>query len=314
MSAGHLRIVFMGTPDFAVPALKAIHQRGHHIMRVMTQPDRPKGRGRRLSPPPVKVAAETLGLPVCQPPQVDDADVVAGLRALAPDALVVVAYGQILPAPVLKIPRFGAINIHASLLPKFRGAAPIQWAVISGEHETGVTTMMMDTGVDTGDILLSAATPIAENDTAQTLHDRLAEMGGPLILETLEGLAAGTLTPTPQDPERATTAPMLEKSDGIIDWGTPAKDIAARIRGLTPWPGAFTTIGGSRVKVLAATVTASDEAAAPGTVLRRFDNQLVVAAGRDALSITRVQGASGKQLAIADYLRGNPVPPGTVLA
>ncbi|MFH1985534.1 MAG: methionyl-tRNA formyltransferase [Pseudomonadota bacterium] len=313
MASIPLRIVFMGTPDFAVPALTAIHGRGHHVVCVVTQPDRPKGRGRLLTPPPVKNAAAVLGLPVIQPATIRSAEALHDIRRLAPDALVVVAYGQIIPAALLKIPRLGPINIHASLLPKFRGAAPIQWAIITGERETGVTTMLMDTGVDTGDILLSAATPIADTDTSQSLHDRLATMGGELILDTLEGLAQGAISPVPQNPAYATLAPMLKKSDGAIDWTAPAATIAARIRGLTPWPGAFTTIDGKRISVLEATVVPMPESAMPGTVLRRFQNQLVVAAGSEALAITRVQGASGKTLVIADYLRGRPICPGTVL-
>jgi len=226
---------------------------------------------------------------------------------------VVVAYGQIIPAALLKIPRLAPINIHASLLPKFRGPAPIQWAIITGERETGVTTMVMDAGIDTGGMLLSSTTSIADTDTSQSLHDRLANMGGKLILDTLDGLARGTISPFPQDPAQATRAPMLKKSDGAIDWTAPAAKIAARIRGLTPWPGAFTTIEGNRTRVLEATVVPMPETAAPGTVLRRFENQLVVATGSEALAITRIQGASGKELATVDYLRGHPLPPGTVL-
>lgn len=313
MNDSRLRIVFMGTPDFAVPALRAIHGHGHHVVQVVTQPDRPKGRGRQLTAPPVKHAAASLGLPVIQPPSVRSPEVLDDIRRSDPDALVVVAYGQIIPAALLKIPRLAAINIHASLLPKFRGPAPIQWAIITGERETGVTTMVMDAGIDTGDMLLSSATPIADIDTSQSLHDRLAEMGGKLILETLDGVAGGTITPVPQDPALATRAPMLKKSDGIIDWTAPAAEIAARIRGLTPWPGAFTSISGKRTRVLEAAVVPMPEAAAPGTVLRRFQNQLVVATGSEALSVTRIQGASGKALAIVDYLRGHPLSPGTML-
>ncbi len=313
MSAPTLRIVFMGTPKFAVPALTAIHERGHRIVQVVTQPDRPKGRGRLLTPPPVKNTALALGLPVSQPPRVKDPGAVAAIQALDPDVIVVVAYGQLLSAALMDIPRLGSINIHASLLPKYRGAAPIQWAIIRREPETGITTMMMDAGMDTGDILLTAPTPIGDDETAQTLHDRLALMGGDLIVDTLEGLARGAITPRPQDPALATVAPMLKKSDGIIDWQQSAVDIDARIRGLTPWPGAVTTIGGKRVKLLEAKTVSMPESAAPGTVLRRFDNQLVVATGHDALSIVRIQAPSGKQLAIADFLRGQPVSSGAML-
>lgn len=314
MSMSPLRIVFMGTPDFAVPALTAVHAQGHHVVRVATQPDRPKGRGRRMTPPPVKTAAQALGLDIIQPERVNTPAVIEEIADLAPDALVVVAYGQILPATLLAVPRLGPINIHGSLLPKYRGAAPIQWAIINRETKTGVTTMYMDTGVDTGDILLSAATPISANDTAQSLHDRLAAMGGALIVDTLAALAGGGISPVPQDDAQATYAPMLKKHDGIIDWRQPAADIAARVRGLTPWPGVFTTVCGERIKVLAATAVPMEEDGGPGTVLRRFDDAMVVATGSGALSIDRVQGGSGKRLDIADYLRGHPVPPGTVLA
>jgi len=313
MSAPTLRIVFMGTPDFAVPALTAIHNRGHRIVQVVTQPDRPKGRGRRLTPPPVKETAQALGLPISQPARIKDPEAIAAIRASDPDVIVVVAYGQLLSAAILDIPRLGPINIHASLLPKYRGAAPIQWAIIRREPETGITTMMMDTGVDTGDILLTAATPINEKDTAQTLHDRLARMGGELIVDTLDGLAQNTITPRHQDSALATLAPMLKKSDGVIDWHQSAVDIEARIRGLTPWPGAVTTIAHKRVKLLEAGAVSMPESAEPGMVLRRFENQLVVATGNDALSIIRIQAPSGKQLAIADFLRGHPVSPGSIL-
>ncbi len=308
-----LRIVFMGTPAFAVPSLHALAEAGHHIVAVVTQPDRPKGRGRRLTPPPVKVAAEALGLEILQPGRLDEPDLVRVLTDAGADFFVVVAYGQILPLSLLRLPRRGAVNVHASLLPRYRGPAPINWAIINREPQTGVTTMLMDSGLDTGAILLSSATPIAADDTAATLSARLADMGAQLLPETLKGLATGKLTPHPQDPAAASYAPLLHKADGRIDWHRPAEAIEALVRGLNPWPGAFTFCDGQRLKIWRAHPAPEQGAAPAGTVLAGFSEELRVMTGRDALCIDEVQGASGKRLPTSAFLRGNPIAPATVL-
>ncbi|MCP3950841.1 MAG: methionyl-tRNA formyltransferase [Desulfobacterales bacterium] len=308
-----LKIIFMGTPEFAVPTLQALHRGGHALPLVITQPDRPKGRGRKTTPPPVKTAANRLGLVVEQPVSIRAADVVEKLKKLEPDFFVVVAMGQILSPDLLDIPRMGAINVHASLLPKYRGAAPIQWALINGEKETGITTMRMDAGLDTGDMLLAAQTQVAADDTAQTLHDRLCRMGADLLIETINGLISNTITPVPQDHELASKAPLLKKNDGHIDWHKPAGAIVSFIRGMTPWPGAFSFMGDRRFKIFAARPVPLTSPAPPGTVIKGFSNELRVATGDQALSILELQAASGKRLPVRDYLIGNPITEGTVL-
>lgn len=306
-------VIFMGTPDFAVPTLQALHRAGYALPLVVTQPDRPKGRGRKTVPTPVKAAARKLGLDVAQPSSVRTADFVARLHALEPDFFVVAAMGQILSQELLDIPKIGPINVHASLLPKYRGAAPIQWALINNEQETGITTMLMDAGMDTGDILLTARTDITDVDTAQTLHDRLSSIGAELLIETLNRLIANTLSPTPQDDSQATKAPMLKKADGRIDWHQPATALDCFIRGMTPWPGAFTFMGDRRLKIFAAKPAPLPVDASPGTVVSSFSGELRVATGDQALSILELQEASGKRLPIRDYLIGKQVAAGTVL-
>jgi methionyl-tRNA formyltransferase len=313
MKTTPLRIVFMGTPEFAVPSLHALARAGHHLAAVVTQPDRPKGRGRRLAPPPVKVAAEGLGFKVLQPTGLADSVLAAELAAARADFFAVVAYGQILPPDLLSLPRRGAVNVHASLLPRYRGAAPINWAIINRERQTGVTTMLMDTGLDTGDILMTAATPIAADDTAATLSVRLARMGAELLAATLARLAAGDLAPRPQDPGAATYAPLLTKADGRIDWRRPAEAVEALVRGLNPWPGAFTFCQGQRLKIWRARPVPEEGRAPAGTVLDGFSDELRVMTGRGAVCIDELQGASGKRLPTAAFLRGNPIAPGTVL-
>jgi len=308
-----LKIVYMGTPDFAVPPLRALQKSGDWVVAVVTQPDRPKGRGRKLAPPPVKETATAFGIPVIQPETVRSDEFHQRMRQLAPDLFVVVAFGQILPPSLLEIPAMGAINVHASLLPRHRGAAPIQWAIIEGDEETGVTTMMMDEGMDTGDILLEGKTPIAAEETAAELHDRLSEMGAPLLLDTIERLKSGNLTPVPQDPAKATYASMLKKSDGEIDWSQPAERIDRRIRGMTPWPGAYTFTDGMRLKILKARVLQRDISVPPGTILECMPGELHIATGKAALAISEIQGKSGKRLPIDDFLCGCRLPDGTCL-
>ncbi len=308
-----LKIIFMGTPEFAVPTLQALHRAGHAIPMVVTQPDRPKGRGRKTTPTPVKAAAIRLELTVEQPATIRSADFIVKLKKLEPDLFVVVALGQILSQTLLDIPRLGAINVHASLLPKYRGAAPIQWALINGEKETGITTMLMDAGLDTGDMLLAARTEITSEDTAQSLHDRLRLMGADLLVETIKGLISNTMTPVPQDHKLASRAPLLKKNDGHIDWLKPAVAIDTFIRGMTPWPGAFCFMGDSRLKIFVARAAPLTSPAPPGTVIKGFSNELRVATGDQALTILELQAASGKRLPVRDYLIGNPVAEGTVL-
>jgi methionyl-tRNA formyltransferase len=281
---------------------------------VITQPDRPRGRGRRFFPPPVKTTALGLGLSVAQPEKIKTADFIESLARLRPDLMVVMAYGRILPKAVLEIPSAGCINVHASLLPKYRGAAPINWAIINGETETGITTIMMDEGMDTGDILLKAPEPIAPGDTAATLHDRLAVLGAKVLMETLSRLSDGILTPTAQAHDQATLAPILKKEDGLIDWRQPAARIADRIRGLTPWPGAYTFHNQKRLRILKAAFLPSDQSAAsPGTVVSGFPDELRVSTGQGLLLVRKVQGESAKPMTTAAFLRGHPIPAGTKL-
>ncbi|CAB1064382.1 Methionyl-tRNA formyltransferase (EC [Olavius sp. associated proteobacterium Delta 1] len=307
------RIIFMGTPQFAVPGLQALHQNGYEIAMVVTQPDRPKGRGRRISPSPVKQTAQDLGYPVVQPSSIRTPDFADQIKSLKPDFQVVIAYGKILPENVLALPRIGTINIHASLLPKLRGAAPIQWAVIHGEPETGVCSMLMDKGMDTGDVLLTAKEAIEPDDTAGTLHDRLAVNGAKVLIDTLKAYADNSIQPIPQDHNLATYAPMLTKDDGLINWNKSAKSLENFMRGVTPWPGAYTFWGDKRLKIFSATPIAADIAEPPGKVLVGFPDELRVATGDGVLSIREIQGASGKRLTIKEFLRGHPIQPGTIL-
>lgn len=309
-----LRIVFMGTPDFAIAPLHALHGAGHTILCVYTQPDKPKGRGKKIQAPAVKEAALSLGIPVFQPSSMKEDAVFEALSNLEPDLFVVVAFGHILKQRILDIPRLGPVNIHASLLPKYRGAAPIQWAIANGEKESGVTTMLMDAGMDTGDILLQRAIPIEKDDTAESLHDKLSVLGAGLIVETVAGLEAGEITPIPQDASKATNAPILKKSDGKIDWKKSVFEIDAHIRGMTPWPGAFTSFGDISLKIFGAVPMEENEnTAPPGTVLPAPMGTLLVSTGKGNLMITSLQGSSGKRLETADYLRGKPIPYGTIL-
>lgn len=307
-------LVFMGTPDFAVPSLNALAAAGHRIRLVITQPDRPKGRGRKISPPPVKTAAAALGIPVIQPPTLRDPAVLQRLKEQAADFFIVVAYGHLLREEVLAMPRLGCINVHASLLPRFRGPAPIPWAVIQGEKVTGVTTMLMDRGLDTGDILLQAEEPIGEEDTAGSLHDRLARKGAALLTRTLSEFASGTIRPTPQDDRQASYAPLLKKNDGLIDWKKPAAQLESFVRGVTPWPGAHTYWKNNRIKVFRARPvgTPSDGTAPPGTVLEAEKDRLVVACGEGALALLELQNASGSRLPVGEFLRGCHIAAGDV--
>jgi methionyl-tRNA formyltransferase len=310
-SQASYKIVFMGTPDFAVPSLEALHRAGHELRSVVTQPDRPKGRGRRVEPPPVKKAALALGLPVLQVTTLRDEAVQRRLAEAQADFFIVVAFGHILTPPVLSIPRHGCINVHASLLPKYRGPAPIHWSIINGETETGVSVMQMDKGLDTGDVLATVREGIGPEDTTGSLHDRLARRGAEALVRTLAAWAEGTVRRTPQDNAAATYAPLLRKSDGLIDWRRPACKIEAFIRGMTPWPGAFTFLGGRRLKVYGARVAPGGNGREPGTVTASGPEGLMVATGSGSLCITEIQGASGNRLSVAEFLRGHRILPGS---
>jgi methionyl-tRNA formyltransferase len=308
-----LTIIFMGTPDFAVPSLHLLSQKGYDVALVVTQPDRPKGRGRKLVAPPVKVKAQELNLEVTQPSTLKSKEFTDQIARIQPDFLVVIAFGHILSEKILQLPKFGAINIHASLLPEYRGPAPIQWAIINGDSQTGITTMFMDKGMDTGNVLLTQKEPILTEDTAATLHDRLANSGADLLIRTLKGYAAHKLKPIVQDHSKATYAPLLKKQDGHINWQRPAQELEPFIRGMTPWPGAFTFHNETRLKIFKAAPIPESVSEAVGTILMCFPDELRVATGKGALSILEIQGPSGKRLGVADFLRGYPLPPGTIL-
>ncbi len=309
----HYRLMFMGTPGFAVPALKTLAGSDHEVAAVVTQPDRPRGRGRKLTPPPVKTTALALGYPVVQPQNYDDPLFTAAVRQHSPDWFIVIAFGHILKQRHLDLPRLGALNVHASLLPKYRGPAPIQWSIIKGDHETGVTTMLMDEGLDSGDMLLKSRTAIHPHDTAASLHDRLAVMGAELLLETLTALAADRIAPEPQDHAAATYAPMLTKADGRIPWSQTTRQIDALIRGVTPWPGAHTFFGDQRLKIFKVSPANAPYPAAPGTVLPGFQNELRIATGDGALTVDEIQGPGGRRMPVVDFLKGRAIPPGSRL-
>jgi methionyl-tRNA formyltransferase len=285
-----MRIVFMGTPAFAVPSLDALAAAGHAILAVVAQPDRPAGRGHALRAPATKLWAEAHGVPVLQPQKVRDGRLAADLAALRPDLLAVAAYGRILGSDLLTLAPHGAVNVHGSLLPKYRGAAPIQWAIAEGERETGVSVMQMDEGLDTGDVLLQRVLEIRPDDTSETLAPRLAALGGAALVEALALVEQGALVPVRQDGARATLARILVKEDGRIDWSAPATRVADRLRAFTPWPGAFTTLHGRMVKLLEARPEAGDAGAAPGEARRLAGRGLLVACGGGtALAVTRLQ-------------------------
>lgn len=303
-----LRIAFMGTPDFAVPCLEALVAAGHVIAAVYTQPPRPAGRGRKERRSPVHEAALVHGLSVMTPASMRQPDAIETFRSLALDAAVVVAYGQILPLAILEAPRLGCLNVHASLLPRWRGAAPIQRAILAGDRETGICIMQMAEGLDTGPVLLSEATAITDDDTGGSLHDRLAALGARLIAPALAGRADGSLSPIPQDDAKTCYAAKLTAADEPVDWRRSATEIHRQIRGLSPWPGAKTVLEGTVLKLLAAKLAAGDFSAEPGTTL---DDQLTIACGEGALRITRLQRAGKAAMEAGALLNGYPIPAGT---
>lgn len=308
-----MKIVFLGTPEFAVAPLDALARAGHDVACVVAQPDRPAGRGQALREPATKAWARARGVPVLQPEKVRDGRLAAELRALAPELLVVVAYGRILGGDLLTLAPHGAVNVHASLLPRWRGAAPIQWALAAGDRETGVTLMHMDAGLDTGDLLLQRVLAIAPDETSAALHDRLAVLGAAAIVEGLPLLEAGRLTPVRQDGARATLARIIQKEDGRLDFARPAAELAARVRAFTPWPGAFTTLGGRLLKVHAARALPSGAGLAPGEARPSGDGLLIGCGEGSALLLAEVQLEGKKRLSAADFVKGQPVAAGTVL-
>lgn len=347
-----MKIIFMGTPAFAVEALEALCRDGQEVILAVTQPDRQKGRGRNVICTPVKECAEKWNIPVFQPARIREPEAVERIRALAPDLIIVAAFGQILPQELLDIPRLGCVNIHASLLPKLRGAAPIQWAVINGEKESGITLMQMDAGLDTGDILFREAVPIDPQETGDSLYEKLARLGGEMIVRHLPAIGRGEVTPVPQREEESSYAPMLRKEMGQIDWSLPAEVIERRLRGMLPWPGAFTTLDGRVLKIWRARTVAlpaaadgkltagpqengpaaedrsfapettrqhgpaddpSGRKAVPGTVLFTDKKAIYAATGEGTLAILEMQAEGRKRMDADAFLRGTKVPAGTVL-
>jgi methionyl-tRNA formyltransferase len=306
-----MRIIFMGTPEFACPTLQKLIDRKDEVIAVITQPDRPKGRGQQTLPPPVKVLAEQHGIPVLQPVKVRVPEVVESIRQLAPDLIVVVAFGQILPKSLLDIPTHGCINVHASLLPRWRGAAPLNWCIINGDTETGVTTMMMDVGLDTGDMLVKKATPIDPEEDTQSLHDRLSVLGADALAETLDLLDAGKLVREKQDDALTCYASMLKKEDGLIDWSKDPRSIKNLVRGMTPWPGTYTYLDGKMLKVYR--VKAAEGKGMPGTVIGTGRPGLEVACNDGSVVIEELQLEGKKRLPAGDFLAGYKIAPGATL-
>lgn len=308
-----MRIIYMGTPDFAVPVLESLLGSRHEVVAVVTQPDKPKGRGKAMQFPPVKEKALEHDLPVYQPVKVRDEAFIKVLEEYAPDCIVVTAFGQILPKSILELPKYGCVNVHASLLPAYRGAAPIQWVIINGEEKTGITTMQMDVGLDTGDMLLKAEADITPEETGESLHDKLAAIGGPLLLETLEGLEAGTIVAEKQDDSLSCYAPMLKKDLGFIDWNKPAIKIERLIRGLNPWPSAYTKLAGKTLKIWNAEVIADNSSCQPGQIVSAEGGKLLVQTGEGQLSLSEVQLEGKKRMPVDAFLRGYTVEAGTSL-
>jgi methionyl-tRNA formyltransferase len=308
------RLIFLGTPDFAVPPLKALVEHGHNLLAVVTQPDRPKGRGKKVVPSPVKRVAMDYGLEVMQPEKASAQEFCEEIRGKGPDLLVVVAFGQILKKDLLEIPRWCVLNIHASLLPKYRGAAPIHWAIINNETESGLTAMRMDEGLDSGPVLLQEEVPILPDETAGQLYDRLARLSGEFLIKTIKCMAEGRLMGTPQDQAEATYAPKVDRSMSFVKWDQPARAISALIRALDPWPGAFTTLSGKEIKLFSPGI--SDEKrldVVPGRVAGHSEGALEVETGKGVLQISELQIPGKKRLAASDFLRGFPLNKGTIL-
>lgn len=308
-----MRVIFMGTPDFAVGTLKALLESRHQVAAVVTQPDKPRGRGKAMQFPPVKEVAVQAGIPVLQPQKVRDPETIRQLEQIEADVIVVVAFGQIIPKEILSLKPCGCINVHGSLLPKYRGAAPIQWAVIDGETESGVTTMQMDEGLDTGDMLLKAVVPLDEKETGGSLFEKLSATGANLLLETLEGLEKGTIIPQKQGESPTAYARMLKKEMGCIDWKQPAVQIERLIRGLNPWPSAYTHLNGKTMKIWEAKVHQGKSGREPGAVTETTKEGILVQTGEGLLEIRKLQLEGKKRMDAGAFLRGCEVKEGTKL-
>ena len=308
-----MRVIFMGTPDFAVPSLEALLTK-HEVVLVVTQPDKPKGRGKKMVPTPVKACALEHGIPVLQPEKVKEPEFVEQLRSYEPDLIAVTAFGQILSEPILEMPKYGCINVHGSLLPKYRGAAPMQWSIIDGEKVTGITTMYMAKGLDSGDMLLKAEVEITDEDTFATIHDKMSVTGANLLLDTLDQLEAGTLERIPQDHDAATYAPMITKETGHIDWSKNRQDIINLIRGLNPVPAAYTIYEEEVLKIFGAVISdVQADDAANGEIVAVVKKGFVVKCGDGCLLITEVQARGGKRMMTDAYLRGHAMKEGILL-
>ena len=306
-----MNIIFMGTPEFALPTLHKLYNSNHNIQLIVTQPDRPKGRGRESTPPPVKQFASENNIPILQPKKCTSLETIKTLGALNADVFIIVAYGQILDSNLLSLPKYFCINLHSSLLPKYRGAAPINWAIINGEMETGVTTMKMNAGLDTGDILLSSKVLINDKDDAQSLHDTLAHIGSSLILDTLNQLDSGSLKAICQDQELASYAPKLKKEDGLIEWNQPAIKIHNLVRGLTPWPGAFSFLESKRFKIFKTEIKSCDSIDQPGVIVRSSDHGIEVGTKNERIVIKELQPEGRKRMDVKSFLAGHKLTLGS---
>ena len=306
-------IIFMGTPEFAVPSLQALIDHKEHVAAVICQPDRPKGRGRKIQPPPVKILAEQYNIPVLQPAAIRTEAFLHTLHTYNPDLFIVTAYGRILPENILNLPPLGTINVHGSLLPKYRGAAPIQRAILNGDEQTGITIMQMDAGMDTGDILLSQTTPITDTDTSTTLAIKMAAQGGDLLIQALDLLKAENLPPTPQDNNLATESPMLTKNEAPIDWHNPAERISYQIRGLDPWPKATTTLGRKWLRPFKPVVLNTKTGQTPGTIIDVAKQGITVATGQGDLLFTEIQFEGKKRMGVDAFIAGYQLETGTIL-
>lgn len=307
-----MNIIFMGTPEFAVPTLKALIESNHNVVGVFTQPDKAVGRKQIMTPPPVKVCAEENGIPVFQPNSLKNPEAEELIKSLAPELMVVVAYGKILPLDILNIPKYGCINGHASILPRHRGASPIQWALVCGDKTTGVTTQLMGEGIDTGDILLTEETAILEDETAGQLHDRLSVVTASLMIKTIEGVEKGTITPIKQDDSLANYAPIINKEMGYLKFDKTAEEICNLIRGFNPWPAAYFMLEGKRVKVFAAKVSDSTNKA-PATVVKSSGELVIACADGTAISLIEIQPEGSKRMSAKDYLVGHKINEGISL-
>lgn len=314
MSTQSLRIIFMGTPEFAATTLQALIDGPDEVVAVITQPDRAKGRGKKLTPPPTKVIAEAADIPVLQPSKIKTEEFRNGLLTYQPDLFVVAAYGRILPPSILDLAPMGCINVHGSLLPKYRGAAPIQWAVINRDQEVGVTIIQMNEGMDTGDILLKSAIKPAKGETAGSLFDKLAQLGSETLLKAVRGLKEGTVIPTPQEHDLATNAPMFTKNDGCISWDKDSGELEGLIRGLDPWPTAFCFLDGKRVRLFSPEVIHKDSDLAPGVVIQADKRGILISCGTNCLLIREIQPEGKKRMPVEAFLCGCELPQGTELS